>query len=67
MASLNNLFTSPVKIINVGLPSFFADLRSQGITAVQVDWQPPAGGNAKVAALLDRVRRWQAQVRAEKE
>ncbi|NLI75142.1 MAG: fdrA domain protein [Candidatus Riflebacteria bacterium] len=67
MASLNNLFTSPVKVINVGLASFFADLKSQGVTAVQVDWQPPAGGNAKVAALLDRVRRWQTLVRAGKE
>ncbi len=66
MAAIHDLFTSPIKVINVGLPSFHADLKSQNVPVVHVNWQPPAGGNARVAALLDRVRRWQAQVRAGK-
>lgn len=67
MAAINELFRSEVKVINVGLPSFFADLKSQNVPAVQVEWQPPAGGNARMASLLDRVRTWQSKVREGKE
>ena len=39
-------------VINVGLESFAADLRADGVPVVQMDWRPPAGGNARLAALL---------------
>ncbi|RCK81197.1 MAG: hypothetical protein OZSIB_2066 [Candidatus Ozemobacter sibiricus] len=67
MSAIHDLFTSPIKVINVGLPSFAADLQRQNVPVVHVDWKPPAGGNPRIAALLDRIRRWQAQVRAGKE
>jgi FdrA protein len=41
-----------LQVINIGLESFAEDLRSQGVAVVQLDWRPPAGGNARVAALL---------------
>ncbi|MDR0827691.1 MAG: DUF1116 domain-containing protein [Desulfovibrio sp.] len=51
MADINR----QIKIINVGLESFYQELREQGVTAVQVDWRPPAGGDItlinKLAAL----------------
>lgn len=43
--------------INVGLESFYESLTSQGAQAVHVDWRPPAGGNEKLAALLQRMRK----------
>ncbi len=46
------LLQDPPRVINLGLASFAADLRSQGIEVVDVDWRPPAGGNARLAALL---------------
>jgi hypothetical protein len=39
--------------INVGVHEFGDSLREAGFIVVQVDWSPPAGGNADMAALLD--------------
>ncbi|HEX3318309.1 MAG TPA: DUF1116 domain-containing protein [Solirubrobacteraceae bacterium] len=33
--------------LNVGLSGFGADLRTQGATAIDVDWRPPAGGDPR--------------------
>ena len=41
-----------LQVINIGLESFADDLRAQGVTVVQLDWRPPAGGNPRMAALL---------------
>jgi len=45
-------FGGDLEAINVGLTSFYDSLSSQGATAVQVDWRPPAGGNEKLMAIL---------------
>ena len=37
---------------DIGLESFADDLRTEGVPVVQLDWRPPAGGNARLAALL---------------
>ena len=47
----------PLAAINVGLESFFESLTSQGAQAVQVEWRPPAGGNEKLAALLQKMKK----------
>ena len=49
------LLTEDVKVINVGLEGFVGDLRDCGIEVVHVDWSPPAGGDAKMAALLAKL------------
>ncbi|MBF0548046.1 MAG: fdrA domain protein [Candidatus Riflebacteria bacterium] len=54
------LFNNPIKVINVGLPSFAQDLKTQGIEVVNLDWRPPAGGNLRLLSLLDVIKRWQA-------
>lgn len=46
----------PVAAVNVGLESFHASLLAQGVSAVQVDWRPPAGGNEKLAGILARMK-----------
>lgn len=51
----NNLLTSPVKVINVGLEGFARELASQDVAVVQVQWSPPAGGNPKLADLLSKL------------
>ncbi len=50
----------PLAGINVGLESFTASLKDQDAAAIQVDWRPPAGGNEKLAALLERMKAKQA-------
>lgn len=57
MAKLAELFGAPVAVVNLGLPSFTEDLKKQGVSVLQVDWRPPAGGNAKMLAIIDRIKR----------
>jgi len=47
----------PLAAINVGLESFYESLISQKVQAIQVEWRPPAGGNEKLAALLQKMRK----------
>jgi hypothetical protein len=39
--------------VNVGVRDFGQSLREQGCAVVEVDWSPPAGGDAALAGLLD--------------
>ena len=48
---------APLSAINVGLESFAASLAAQGAAVVQVDWRPPAGGNERLMAILERMKR----------
>jgi FdrA protein len=49
------LLGEPVRVINVGLEGFAKDLGDQGVPVVHVQWQPPAGGDEKLAALLAKL------------
>jgi len=44
--------------INVGLESFAEDLVKQEVPTVHVEWKPPAGGNEKLAAILERMKKF---------
>ena len=46
----------PLAAINVGLESFTESLMAQDTAVIQVDWRPPAGGNEKLMAILERMR-----------
>jgi FdrA protein len=45
----------PMAAINVGLESFAANLKDQDAPNIHVDWKPPAGGNEKLAGILERM------------
>ncbi len=49
------LLGSELQVVNVGLQGFVEDLRACGVQVVHVDWTPPAGGDAELAALLARL------------
>jgi len=53
-----NLVTlqKPLSAINVGLESFAENLVAQGVPTVHVEWRPPAGGNEKLMAILERMK-----------
>jgi len=40
MEKILNLFTSELKVINIGLELFKDELRAQGVKVAQVAWQP---------------------------
>ncbi len=52
--SLETLLGQPLRVVNLGLEVFAAELESEGATVIHVDWRPPAGG-PDIAALLARL------------
>ena len=51
--SVNQLFGERLRVINIGLKSFYDDIRRRGdASAVHVDWNPPAGGDPELRNLL---------------
>lgn len=48
--------TAPLAVINLGLESFAESVRAQDAQAIHVDWKPAAGGNERLAALLERMK-----------
>jgi FdrA protein len=55
-ARLPALFTQGLRVINLGLERFATQLTACGVPVVHVDWRPPAGGNARLASILERLR-----------
>ena len=49
------LLGAKVKVVNVGLEGFVKDLKDCDIDVVHLDWQPPAGGDPEMAALLAKL------------
>ena len=52
-----DLLAAPPRIVNVGLELFATDLKAVGAEVVHVQWTPPAGGNARLAGILDKLRK----------
>jgi len=46
----------PLAAINVGLESFKESLAVQHARAIQVDWHPPASGDERLMAILERMK-----------
>jgi hypothetical protein len=53
----NDLLAAPPRVVNVGLELFATDLKAAGAQVVHVQWSPPAGGNARLAGLLEKLRK----------
>ena len=49
------LLAAPPRIVNVGLSIFAESLREQGVPVIDVEWQPPAGGDPELLELLERL------------
>lgn len=56
MTTNNNLFSGKLNVINMGLELFSKTLARQNVPTAHVSWRPPAGGNKKVAELLEKYR-----------
>ena len=50
-------FEAPIAAINIGLEVFGESLATQGADVVQVDWRPPAGGDARLMEILKKLGR----------
>ncbi|HEV2440703.1 MAG TPA: acyl-CoA synthetase FdrA [bacterium] len=49
------LLAAPPRVVNIGLGVFAESLREQGVPVIDVEWQPPAGGDAELLELLERL------------
>ncbi len=52
---ITELFKQELKVINMGLETFADNLAELRVQTQQVDWKPPAGGDARLLALFDRL------------
>ncbi|MBD1221098.1 YlbE family protein [Virgibacillus halodenitrificans] len=53
MSTIDELFNQSLHVVNIGTSKFKEDLDRQGVETIQVDWQPPAGGNLELIKALD--------------
>lgn len=53
VSKINTLFQSQLIVLNVGPKSFSTALEKPGLSTVQVNWKPIAGGNAEMQKLLE--------------
>ena len=55
MSDKPDLLNGPLKVVNIGLEGFAEELSAEGVDVQHVDWAPPAGGDARLAALLSKL------------
>jgi hypothetical protein len=55
-APIQNLFSSELRVVNLGLSSFAHTLRESGTPVIDLDWRPPAGGDIRLIRILDTLR-----------
>jgi len=51
-----DLLAACPRVVNVGLEMFAGNLAARGARVVHVEWSPPAGGDARLAGLLEKLR-----------
>lgn len=51
--SAPSLDADALKVVNIGLDLFTEALQAQQVPVAQVDWEPPARGDAELIDLLD--------------
>jgi len=52
---IRDLFSRELHVVNLGVSSFAETLKTTGTPVLDLDWRPPAGGDAELADLLDRL------------
>lgn len=57
MKRLEEFLSQKPKVINVGIESFYEELKKLGVEAIHVDWRPPAMGDENLLKILDEIRR----------
>ncbi|MCK5683957.1 fdrA domain protein [bacterium] len=56
---INKLFSTDLKVINMGLRDFSKNLSEAGCKKViDLDWRPPAGGNKKMLKILSELKKF---------
>ena len=62
--NLDQLFSSDLKVVNVGSPIFNPDYEFQHVEYTHLDWRPVANGNPVMIAVLKKLRPFQKRIDA---
>ena len=54
-SGVEKLLGTELKVINIGVKTFYDSLKDQGVKVIHVDWHPPASGELDLAKLLDKL------------
>ena len=57
MDKIKKLFSEELKVINIGVESFFSDLKKLGVDAIQVEWKPPAMDDERLLKMLEKIKK----------
>ncbi len=52
---IKKIFLGQLIVINIGLRGFAESLQDQDVEVVQIDWNPPAGGDQEMIDLLENL------------
>jgi FdrA protein len=52
---IEKILSGHIIVINVGVRGFAESLEAQDIEVVQIDWNPPAGGDQEMIDLLENL------------
>ncbi len=55
MTDTTDIQGKKIVVINIGLELFADTLKDQDVDVINVDWRPPAGGDKKMAELLNKL------------
>ena len=55
MTDATDIQGKKIVVINIGLELFADTLKDQDVDVINVDWRPPAGGDKKMAELLNKL------------
>ncbi len=56
MEKVPDLLKSEIKVVNMGLQSFYESLQDQEVSSVHMEWKPPAGGKKELMEILKKLR-----------
>jgi FdrA protein len=52
---IERILSGQLIVINIGLRGFAESLEDQEVEVVQIDWNPPAGGDQEMIDLLENL------------
>jgi len=52
---VKKLFSSNLKVLNIGLETFYESLKAQDVSVIHVRWQPPPKLEKKLEEALEKI------------
>jgi hypothetical protein len=56
MNKIPDITEKELKVVNLGLKSFYESLKDQEVPVVHMNWKPPAGGKQHLLEILKKLK-----------